>query len=375
MPHFCVKEGFQPIKTRRVEITQPRLDPQIIMRKLVTCCLPLALAMTSLSADGFAAPQQDTGTLKYKSVKKWETLLPNETWTGISFEIPVAHAGGPGFVVDNSAFSLEVDTDGNGKPDEKIKGQGGSTVLKAKDADGKSFQYAIRIKKDRDNWVFASSGVMSGKIGGETITLIDQNNNGVWNEVGVDAMIVGKAKAASYLSRIVNLGGSLFLFEASEDGTNMSITPYEGDAGTLNGVEAYESKGKLIQAVFSSTDGKVSFDLAGAKNGMLVPAMEYRLMAGYVEKGSEKVFIRRGKMRPVTVKASQERVVEWGGPLHMEFDYFRNNKEEVTVNLPTFFGKSEEEYYNFYPGGKSPSIIVTDKESGKEVWSGKFCES
>lgn len=345
------------------------------MRKLVTCCLPLAFAATGLTADGFAAPQQDTGTLKYKSIKKWEMHLPKETWSGISFEIPVAHAGGPGFVVDNSAFSLEIDTDGNGKPDEKVKGQGGSVVLKAKDANGKTFQYAIRVRKDRDNWVFASSGVMSGKIGGETITLIDQNNNGVWNEIGVDAMIIGKGNSASFLSRIVNLGGELFLFEASENGADMAITPYEGDAGNLNGVAGYESKGKLTHAVFVSGDGKVSFDLAGAKNGMLVPAMDYHLVSGFVEKGSEKVKIRRGDMRSITVKNGVDRVVEWGGPLSMEFDHFRNSPEEVTVNLPSFYGKSKEEYYDFYPGGKSPSIIVTDKASGKEVWSGKFCES
>ena len=25
--------------------------------------------------------------------------------------------------------------------------------------------------------------------------------------------------------------------------------------------------------------------------------------------------------------------------------------------------------------GKSPKIIATDKKTGKEIWSGKFCES
>ena len=226
-----------------------------------------------------------------------------------------------------------------------------------------------------DAWQYASSGMMTGKIHGVPVSLIDQNNNGIWNEIGTDAMVVGKSDSASYLSRIVNLKGALFLFEASADGTSMSITPYEGDAGTLNALGGYVSKGKLSSAVFSSRDGKVSFDLAGAKDGILVPAMEYHLMSGFAEKGVEKVKIRRGKMRPITVKVNESKTVEWGGPLHMEFDYFRNDPEQVTVNLPSFFGNAEEEYYDFYPGGKSPSILVTDKETGKEVWSGKFCES
>ena len=345
------------------------------MKTLLTCCLPLAFAVGFSTQVNAATPQQETANLKYKTVKKWDTLLPNETFSGIMLKIPVAHEGGDGFLVDNSEFSLEVDTDGNGKPDDKIKGQGGMTVLKAKGKDGETFQYAIRVQKGTDGWKYASSGVMSGKLHGVNVTLIDQNNNGVWNEAGVDAMVIGSGKSASYLSRIVNLKGELFLFDASENGTSMSITPYEGDAGTLNGLGQYESKGKLTSAVFSSKDGKVSFDLSDAKNGMLVPALEYRFMSGAAEKGSEKVRIRRGNMRSVTVKANAERSVQWGGPLRIEFDSFRNNDEQVTVNLPSFFGNAEEEYYDFYPGGKSPSILVSDKATGKEVWSGKFCES
>ena len=348
--------------------------PPIRMNILPQLFLGLVAAV-GFSATTSAAPQQETANLKFKSVKKWDTLLPDETWSTIAFQIPVAHAGGDGFVVKNSAFSLQVDTDGNGKPDDKIKGQGGFTVLKAKDKDGRSFQYAIRVRKEQDDWQFASSGIMTGKIHGVPVTLIDQNNNGVWNEIGADAMIVGKAKAASFLSRIINLKGQLFLLDVNESGSQLSITPYEGDAGTLNALAGYQSKGRLTQAVFSSEDGKVSFDLANAKNGMLVPAMKYKLVRGYAEKGSERVWIRRGFMRGVTVKPNQEKIVKWGGPLRMEFDYFRNSKEQVTVNLPTFYGNADEEYYDFYPGGKSPSIIVTDTETGKELWSGKFCES
>ncbi len=344
------------------------------MNTLSQVCLGL-LAAVGFSTICAATPQQESANLKFKSVKKWDTLLPEETWSTIAFHIPIAHAGGEGFVVKNSAYSLEVDTDGNGKPDDKIKGQGGFAVLKAKDKDGRVFQYAIRVRKEQDDWQYASSGIMTGKIHGVPITLIDQNNNGVWNEIGTDAMIVGKTKAASYLSRIVNLKGQLFLLDVNEAGNQMSLTPYEGDAGTLNALAGYRSKGKLLQAVFSSKDGKVSFDLANAKNGLLVPAMEYKFVRGFAEKGSERVWIRRGFMRGVTVKANQEKVVKWGGPLRMEFDYFRNSKEQVTVNLPTFYGNADEEYYDFFPGGKSPSIVVTDKETGKEIWSGKFCES
>ena len=116
------------------------------MKKLVTCCLPFLLAVGIPTQGAAATPQQESASLKYKTVKDWETLLPNETWSGISFEIPIAHEGGEGFVVDNSAFSLAVDTSGNGKANEKIKGQGGFAVLKSKTSEGNKFQYAIRVR-------------------------------------------------------------------------------------------------------------------------------------------------------------------------------------------------------------------------------------
>ena len=54
---------------------------------------------------------------------------------------------------------------------------------------------------------------MVGSVEGVPVQLIDQNNNGVFNEIGIDAMVVGSGKSAAFLSKIVNLKGQLFEFE------------------------------------------------------------------------------------------------------------------------------------------------------------------
>jgi hypothetical protein len=343
------------------------------MKYLLPTCLSLA-AIAALPSSA-SAQEAQTVNFHFKQVKKWETQLPNENWNTIGAYLEIANGDEKGFVVDNGPFKLVIDSDGNGKPDEVIKGLGGEALLKGKHKDGSKFEYAVRVRKDREQWQFACGGVMTGKINGIPVSLIDQNNNGIWNEVGTDAMIVGKSSAASYLSKIINVKGELLEFSASEDGSSITLKPYQGESGILNAVEKYNSKGKLTSAVFSSRDREVSFELSQSKKGLRVPINEYELSSATAAKSVEHVRIRRGSMRGITVKGGDEQIIQWGGPLRIEFTHHRTDDESITVNLPTFYGDAEEEYYDFFPGGKSPSILVTDKKTGKEVWSGKFCES
>ena len=345
------------------------------MNKFTTASL-CALAAGVLICSSANAQEVETTTLKYKSVKNWDYFLPNDraAWRTVGSELPIAQNGASGFAVDNRPFKLGIDTDGNGKTDQDVKGVAGFALLKGKDQAGESFKYAVRIRKGSSDWEFASSGVYTGKIAGETVSLIDLNGNGVWNEIGKDAMVVGKSDAASFLSAVVNLNGALYTLDASADGQSMTATPYTGDSGVLNINANYETKGELLSAVFSSRDGMLSFDLAATQDGLLVPTGEYLLDTAFVAKKKDWVRVRRGQMRAVTVLSGVPTQLAWGGPLEMRFGQVRNSDTEVTVEPPTFWGNAGEEYYDFFPSGRSPEIIVVDG-NGKEVWSGKFCES
>ncbi|MDE0585101.1 MAG: hypothetical protein OSB63_00600 [Planctomycetota bacterium] len=315
--------------------------------------------------------EAETSNLKFKQVKKWQINLPNESWTNIEDSIAI----GNGFVVNSTEFKLEIDTNADERPDTDIKGSGGDALLRGKREDGSKFSYAIRVRPGGNGWQYACAGLMSAKVNGVNVSLIDQNNNGIWNEIGTDAIIVGKGNSASYLSEVVNLDGELFTFNASGNGDVVSVTPYEGESGVFNVVDSYNSQGKLTSAVFTSTDSKFSFELSEAKKGMVVPAGEYELTRASVKKGTENVTVRQGSMKTISIESGKVNELAWGGPLRLDFKTNRTDAETITVQVPRFYGNAEEEYYNFMPGGKSPKIIATDKESGKEVWSGKFCES
>jgi hypothetical protein len=331
------------------------------------------LGLASLTGLAFAgAPEgADEYKLAYQAYQKWPFILPNETWRQADDYCGVPHARDvEGFRSEQTGvMALEVDTNGDGKLDDRIKGAYGYTKLRGKTEEGERFNYAVRFKFER-GYKWAASHAMVGKLKGQTFKLIDQNNNGVYNDFGADAMIIGASDAASYLSRVVNLDGELYDIDVSEDGSEVSLEPYEGETGILNLAQGFDSKGKLIAAVVK--EGDLSFDLARSPNGMKVPAGKYRLVSGYAGKAGETVWVRSGKSRPMEVQPDATYALEWGGPVVAEFDY-KVRGDEITVQPDVnFFGAAGEEYYRFKPNAKSPKILVMDAESGKLLASGRF---
>ncbi|MED6334876.1 MAG: hypothetical protein VYE81_05700 [Planctomycetota bacterium] len=329
----------------------------------------LAVPLFAASAADEGA-QVETFGLKYRAMEKWDVILPEEQWTSFEDEIPI----GDGFITKKvGPLGLEVDTNADGKLDEKVRGVKGFLKLRGKNEDGESYNYAIRLKGDGKVWRFAPGGAMVGKLKGTLVKVFDQNNNGLYDDYGTDAMIVGKGGAAGLLSKVVNASGTLYNFEISADGTQASFSPFEGETASIDVCSDYDSRGKLIAAVISSEDGEHHFNAAaGGKKAFLVPAGAYTVSSGYVTKAGESVHMRTGKMAPFTLKAGQNRDIEWGGPVIAEFDY---TVEEETVTVPpnvAFYGRAGEEYHTFWPEAKSPKIIVTDKKTNKVLTSGRF---
>ena len=371
--------------------------------------------LTSLCLIISGGGEVETSNLKFKQVKKWQINLPNESWTNIEDSIAI----GNGFVVNSTEFKLEIDTNADERPDTDIKGSGGDALLRGKREDGSKFSYAIRVRPGGNGWQYACAGLMSAKVNGVNVSLIDQNNNGIWNEVGTDAIIVGKGNSASYLSEIVNLDGELFTLNASENGDVVSVTPYEGESGVFSVVDGYNSQGKLTSAVFTSTDSKFSFELSEFKKGMRVPAGEYELTHASVKKGtSEGVTVTQGLMKAISIESEQNVKLAWGGPLRIDFETSRASSEIIkrptnarpitaaiarsakcegttVVGTPKFYGSAEEEYqffpYQRRPNGflvismqnillttgnvinQSPKITARGKKSGNKVLSSKLC--
>ncbi len=333
----------------------------------------LALTVMVSSASAQDAEGADQITLKYKPCPKWNYILPHEVFTPVGDKIAIPHAGGDGFAVAMDGTTLLLDANGDGRlGDAKAKGAGAWVTLKSTTDDGKKLFYSLRLVND-GGWKYASSGVMLGKYNGVKIQLIDQNNNGRYDDIGEDAVVVGKSRAASYLSKVMSLKGELFEVEVSATGRSMTFRPYQGKSGILDLRSKFATKGKLVAAVVMSDDGEFSFEVAQAKKGLVVPTGAYEIVAGLVTKGKEHVSIRKGKSRVFRVLEGQASAVAWGGPLKAEFEYDRKGKD-VTFSPQKlwFFGKAGEEYYDWVPDGKPPKFIIADGVTAKKIGEAKF---
>lgn len=349
-----------------------------MIRRCVPPAMAAALALTAF-ANGPGGPEE-TGAFKASVPGKWEIVTPVTTpvkltagAAGVKM-IPIPHAGGPGFVVESDAVSLSVDLNGDGKFDDKVKGVGGTVVLKAKTPEGVAFTRTVRISRSGTDWVLSPAEVMQGRVAGTDVKLIDLNLNGRFDEFGVDGMVVGKTEAASLLSKVTNLGGKLYSLTVSADGTSATAAPFDGTAGTLNLAKGWKSDGaELVSAVVASENDELSFELSDARTGLLVPTGEYKLVAGFARKGSESVRIRAGANgKRFTVEAGKDFTAAWGGPVEMDFT-FTLAKDVLTV--PTdlrYVGAAGEEYFEFKPDAKSPQIVVFDPEAKQVVKEGRF---
>jgi hypothetical protein len=239
------------------------------MTSRVPAFLVALLAFGILSAGVMADDtENEASKLKFKSYKKWNIVMPKEAFVRISGGIKIPHAGGKSFVTEIQGTALAIDTNADGKVDSWAKGTAGYATLKGRTTEGTPLRYAVRLR-NAGGWHYASSGVMEGRVRGTVIRLIDQNNNGRYNDYGQDAMIVGKGSTASFLSRIINLAGSLYQVEVSEDGSTATTTPFVGESGTINLRGQFQSKGgKLVSAIIANSKGDVSFDVSSRKTDL-----------------------------------------------------------------------------------------------------------
>jgi hypothetical protein len=349
------------------------------MVKLSLWLLTIAgFVLPSPSATGTGGDGDEAATLKVVVPQKWEYLLPNEvpllfgSGANGATVIPVAHSGGDGFSVEADGPALAVDTNGDGKVEEKVKGIAGSVVLKGKTKDGQPLTYGVRIVMYNGRWHYLPGSAMAGRLLGQDVKLIDLNGNGRYDDYGADAMIFGKGSAGSYLSKVVSTGGKLFQIEVAADGSSIKSAPFEGPTGTLNLASGFKVDGNLFSAVVLNEKDNCSFELSGNKNGLVVPAGDYRFMFGFVRNGAEQSKIRSGHSKPITVTAGKTTAVTWGTPLEIDFRY-TVNKDQLTVPIDIkFFGKLGEEYYDFKPEALSPRIVVFDKATKQKITEGRF---
>lgn len=320
---------------------------------------------------------ENSASFSYKPVTKWEFVVPGEKWVTIDGEISISHSGGSGFAAKvygaEGAEKLDIDTNGDGRFDLTCKGLKGTAKLRGKDEDGKSFDYSVRLTHSGSKWMYATGGVMKGKVDGKSLTLIDANCNGIWNEHAVDCYVDGGGDAATPITDALSLNGALYTLDLNETGQVATWSSFDEEAGKLDLSDKYKGQGKLVSALVESTDGRFQFNLADCKKGLTVPAGSYILKEASLKKKSLTAKVTKGSMKPFEVPASGAFALEWGGPVTAVYDWTESEgKVTVSPNALKFIGKAGEEYSGFQPSDVGPKILVTDLRTKKRLASGRF---
>ena len=332
-------------------------------------CGAIAICAVGSLACGDAATIVD---LHYKGYRTWDIELPAEAFTPVSGGIPIAHAGGGSFAAGLDGTFLRLDADGDGELDRTLEPatddfgtRTARVTLRGNAPDGAPFRYAVRLRDTGKGWQWATACAMVGKIGDTPVTLIDQNQNGRYDDYGKDAMIVGRRNAATFLSRVVSVGGELLAIDVSLRGDAITARPYAGETGTLDMTAGCSTNARLMSAIVRSADGSMSFDLGDVDGGLAVPAGDYEIHSGRIGLGRSVVRVRRGKAAPLAVGTGETVTFDWGGPVTSEFDYMRQGDRVVfSPNAIWYYGAAGEEYHDWYPIGKSPEFTLTDRQSG-----------
>jgi hypothetical protein len=339
--------------------------------------LHVAGAVAALIASGtfLAGPAQDVAweeaSLTAYAPNDWAHLIPDEEWFSINGPIFI---GSFEFATEaKNETKILVATTAGGDPKTGVSASGDILKLKGETSEGERFTYAIRVRGGANGgFEWSPAGIRTGTVEGKKIMLFDRNGNGIYNDLGQDAISVGNSKGAALFGRVLMVDDALFHIEVDEQGNTLRYRPYDGETGVIDVTSEFGLKADLESAVFSTAGGDMSFDLSGTKGEVRVPVGSYELTFAFVAKGSDTAKISRGKMEMLPVTAEQGALLEWGSEL-AGAPMVRRGGAEVTIS-PEYriYGNGGEEYYDFTPDPLPSQYEIKDAESDKRLKKGSL---
>ena len=216
-----------------------------------------------------------------------------------------------------------------------------------------------------------------GKVEGVELMLIDQNQNGSYDEIGTDLMVFDRSRYGVPVSSVINLKNKLYECKVDPKGQKISLKSYEGKCAELDLISGFKCPTAADLLIINS--GETYINLAGSKKA-LVPCSSYNLWLGYIEEGTSHVAIKHNQMKPIDVGEATDKdgkmiptSIAWGAAFRFEFNFSVDDTDKVKVSFGSIrvYGSTDEEYYNFSPK-ITPQVEVTDAKK-EMVNKGAFC--
>ena len=346
----------------------------------------------------------------FGDVKKWskvrKEVIPNPNPTSqqqppyATFALPLKYpidpqtwagaAEGTKFMATNTpAMFMEVDVNADGKlkgPAESLnKNDDGTygpvlTVLKYEGIPGATYSFILALEAEDPNhyYRFRTNVAWEGTIPSkkkpaketEKVMLIDANNDALFDDYGVDEIIVGD-KPAMPLPQLILIKGQLYHLRVHQSGSYVQTKPFDGPMGKLDVFSKLDlPKGTKVESmVIQNETGAFSIDIApgakamnwGSEPPVTLPVGKYSVVKGIISMGKDEVIVRQGDMAMWDVKNGGTTVAEWGQPFSLTAEITANitglNIDKIKVE-----GKSKEAYITV--GAAAPTVTV--KFKGKE---------
>jgi hypothetical protein len=304
-------------------------------------------------------------------------LLEPKPWNG-PLKVVIPEKGGATILAEMKGLRLlAIDVDGDQMykgPMENLNldeaaGRYGPTMAIVKYPDGVKMYYGFHVYPPPQGstdgrWAVERAGAMAGKLAGENVLLIDDNSNGVYDDYGVDCIVIG-TKPPAPLGQMLLLGGEVCHLKVSPAGTQVFLAKYAGKTGKLDLASGYSPPPgtKLASAVVAA--GTKCFDLAADEKNpaAAIPEGTYELASGSLRKPGMEVPMLKGRMQPIEVKADAAAAApKWGAPFTVDFKA-DSKILGITITEVGIYGAAGELYLT----PKEPAPTVTVYAGGRAV--------
>lgn len=180
-----------------------------------------------------------------------------------------------------------------------------------------------------------------------TFLLLDQNNNGRYNDMGQDVILVDQ-RPGGLLAKTVTVGvdaGSVCDIVVYPDGATLELRDYAGPTGVLDPVSGYKPPQEGVTLAYLAMDHALARPGFSAQFPRArVPVGSYDFVSASLVRGTETVRVDKGGLQAAAVAADANTVLAWGGTVELKYG-FRRDGEFLVFDGFKFVGKDHQEVY------------------------------
>jgi hypothetical protein len=164
--------------------------------------------------------------------------------------------------------------------------------------------------------VYRTGLAWTGTIAGQTIRLLDEDQDGRLRQGTRDAILIGDSPAGLPLVHIHRIGGRDYRIELPDDGRSLTYEPVEpAETGRV----AHALAGPALKALVVLGNNGSAYDLSGAGPHHLPPA-EYRLAYGLLAAaGTSRSIIPTKETPAYSIQAGKVNRLRLGPPVRLAF--------------------------------------------------------